>query len=343
MSTKDSPHKFELPASLQQRLRDVKINIAAGRAFFAAFKGKLTEQHPGPTTAELRALPPGAMRIWARRVHLYLEPDLMLKLDGFVADLQALDTTLPLMPDQRHTYTFAILEGEIRVPAASLEVMLNRFVLPEVGHPLKEVRIAFQNDRMIMRAKIHRLGMDLPITVESQLSVGPEGMIELLPERLAVSEVGVGGMFRFLRLDLEHLVDLRDGGPFRIKGNQISVDPAAIFPAPKASGRPGSVRVERGELVLVYPSEHPEPPPMLIDPQAPNYLLCAGHDLLIGKMLISDAYFQIVNQEPAPHLDFSLEHYREQLAAGQSSLGSGDRMLVRLPNLAPVARRGVEV
>lgn len=333
MSKPLRPQKFDLPAAVSRRLQDIKVNIEAGRAFYEAFKEKLTERAMGPSTAELQALPPGAMRLWARHVHLFLEPDLVLKLDGFVADLQAMDSTLPLMPDQRHTYTFAILEGELRVPASSLEVMLNRHVLPEVGQPLHDVQISFAGDRLVLRAKIHRMGLELPITMESRLGLDAQGRIVLEPERIAVSELGVGAMFRFLRLDLEHLMPLPADGPFRLDGNRITVDPAAIFPAPRASGRPGAIRVDRGELVLVYPTEHPLEPPMLIDPAAPNYLLCAGHDLLIGKMLITDAYFQIVNSEASTHLDFSLEHYREQLAAGQSSLGSGDRMLVKLPNL----------
>ncbi|MNL79476.1 hypothetical protein D3C87_2060900 [compost metagenome] len=47
-----------------------------------------------------------------------------------------------------------------------------------------------------------------------------------------------------------------------------------------------------------------------------------------------------MNQEPASHLDFSLDHYRSQLAAGSSSLHAGDQLLVRLPNLGASTRGG---
>ncbi|MNY31767.1 hypothetical protein D3C86_1659420 [compost metagenome] len=176
--------------------------------------------------------------------------------------------------------------------------------------------------------------------MESEVSVGPEGMIELLPQRLAVSEVGIGGMIKLFNLELDRLLEMPPDAPLRVSGNQITIDPAGIFPSPKAIGRPTAVRIERGELVLAYTDPTPAEAAPLLDPQAPNYMVCMGHDLLVGKMMMHDAHFQIVNQEPASHLDFSLDHYRSQLAAGSSSLHAGDQLLVRLPNLGPAKRGG---
>lgn len=248
------------------------------------------------------------------------------------------DPDEPLVPEARDTYVFAIRAGTVRLPAASLEALLNRYILPAVGAPLKDARLSISGDRLVLRGKVHRFRLDLPITLESQVAIGTDGMIELLPEHIAVSEVGVGGMFKLFKLELERLIDLPSGGPFRILGNQITIDPVQIFPAPRAIGHPSTVRIERGELVLEYgDGDRPTPPPLL--DEAPNYLMGVGHDLVVGRMLMHDACFQIVNQEPSKHLDFSLERYREQLGRGASSLRPGDQLLVRLPNLdGPLAR-----
>lgn len=319
--------------------RRIKTQAQILSAFVTAFGRTLITQKR--TTREEQALAeiaPGAMRVWAQNARLFFDDAVVLKLRDFVADLQVKDPDRPLIPELKDSYVFAIRQGQIRLTAPSLEALLNRYVLPAAGHPLREARLSIQGDRLVLRGKVHKMGLDLPITLESEVSVGPGGLMELLPHRIAVSEVGIGGMIKLFKLDLESLMDLPADGPFRVQGNQITIDPAEIFPAPKAIGRPTSVSLERNELVLIYQPETPIEPPPLIAPEAPNYMLCLGHDLLIGKMMMHDAYFQIINQDAANHIDFSLEHYREQLAAGNSSLHSGDQLLVRLPNLDPARR-----
>lgn len=319
--------------------RRIKTQAQILSAFVQAFGRTLITQKRA--TAEEQALAeiaPGAMRVWAQNARLFFDDAVVLKLRDFVADLQVKDPDRPLIPELKDSYVFAIRQGQIRLSAPSLEALLNRYVLPAAGHPLREARLSIVGDRLVLRGKVHKMGFDLPITLESEVSVGPGGFMELLPHRIAVSEVGIGGMIKLFKLDLEGLMDLPHEGPFRVRGNQITIDPAEIFPAPKAVGRPTAVALERNELVLTYTPETPIDPPPLIAPDAANYMLCLGHDLLVGKMMMHDAYFQIINQDPANFLDFSVERYREQLAAGNSSLHSGDQLLVRLPNLAPARR-----
>lgn len=319
--------------------RRIKTQAQILSAFVQAFGRTLITQKR--TSAEVQALAeiaPGSMRVWAENARLFFDDAVVLKLRGFVADLQVKDPDRPLIPELKDSYVFAIRQGQIRLSAASLEALLNRYVLPAAGHPLKEARLAISGDRLVLRGKVHKMGLDLPITLESEVSVGPGGLMELLPHRIALSEVGIGGMIRLFKLELESLMDLPSEGAFRVEGNRITVDPAEIFPSPKAIGRPSAVTLERNELVLSYASEQAIEPAPLIDPEAPNYMLCLGHDLLVGKMMMHDAYFQIINQEPASQVDFSLEHYREQLAAGNSSLHSGDQLVVRLPGLDATRR-----
>lgn len=319
------------PKTFQRRLKSQAQILSA---FVSAFGKTLITHKPEISDHErLAGIEEGAMRIWAQNVSLYFDDEVFLKLKDFVADLKVEDPATPFIPELKDSYVINIREGQIRLSAASLEALLARYVLPAAGSPLKDARLSISGDRMILRAKVRKFGIDVPITLESQVSVGPEGMIELLPQRLAVSEVGIGGMIKLFNLELDRLLDMPADGPLQVSGNQITIDPAGIFPSPRAIGRPTGVRIERGELVLVYSSPEPMEAAPLIDSHAPNYMLCMGHDLLVGKMMMHDAHFQIVNQEPASHLDFSLDHYRSQLAAGSSALQAGDQLLVRLPNL----------
>jgi hypothetical protein len=57
-----------------------------------------------------------------------------------------------------------------------------------------------------------------------------------------------------------------------------------------------------------------------------------GHDLLVGKITMTDVCLQMVPLDPAATLvELSLPHYRAQLAQGESSLKFGDELLYRIP------------
>lgn len=319
--------KFQLPRKLKTQAEIIS-------AFASAFgKTLITHAKPSPEAACLASIAQGSTRVWAQNVSFHLDDGVVLKLRDFVADLQVKDPEHPLVPEKRDTYFFVIRSGRIRLGASTVETLVNRYLLPAVGNPIKEARLTISGDRLILRGKVHKMGLDLPITLENLVGVTPDGMIELAPQRIAVSEVGLGGVLKFFKLELDNLMELPPNGPLQIHGDRMIIDPGGIFPSPKAVGLPSSVMIDRGELVLGYGETDPASVPPLLDHDAPNYLLCVGHHMLIGKMMMHDAYLQIINSEPSSHLDFSLERYRDQLAAGNSSLHAGDQLLVRLPNL----------
>lgn len=309
-------------------------------AFAKAFYQTLFSGHPpSPAEKELASLPEGRSRIWARNLHLYYDDAVVLKIRDMVADMRVHDAGYPLMPDRKDSYSIVIHQGSIRLPAASLEALLNRHVLYKSDLPLHDARISISGDRLILHAKLRwRLNLPVPIALECLLMPVEDGHIVLHVERIQAGEFGLGGLLGFLNMNLETLLPTSSGGVagMTVSGNRLYIDPIAALPQPRSEGRPTSVHLERGELVLTYePDDELDPPPPLIDPQAPCYVLGVGHDLLIGKMLMKDAYYQVVSHDGATHLDFALEGYRRQLAAGNSTLSNDGAVLVRLPNLDP--------
>jgi len=325
------PNPIRLP--LQRKARELS-------AFAKAFYQTLFTGHPpSPAEKELAALPEGRSRIWAKNLHLYYDDAVVLKIREMIADMRVHDPGYPLMPDRKDAYSIVIHQAEIRLPAASLEALLNRHVLPHSDLPLHDARVSIVGDRLILHAKLRwRLNLPVPIVLECQLLPVDAGRIVLLVERIRAAEIGLGGLLSFLHLNLESLLpQSQEGtGGMTVEENRLYIDPIATLPEPRSEGRPTSVHLERGELVLKYePEDELDPPPPLIDPQAPCYVLGVGHDLLIGKMLMKDAYYQVVSRDGAKHLDFALAGYRRQLAEGNSTLSNDGGVLVRLPNLNP--------
>ncbi len=309
-------------------------------AFAKAFYQTLFTGHPpSPAEKELQSLPEGRSRIWARNLHLYYDDAVVLKIRDLVADMRVHDSGYPLMPDRKDAYSIVIHQGTIRLPAASLEALLNRHVLHKSDLPLYDARVSISGDRLTLHAKLRwKLNLPLPIALDCLLLPIEDGRIVLEVERIRAAEIGLGGLMGFLNMNLEALLPSSGMGAagLTVRDNRLCIDPIATLPEPRSEGRPKEARLERGELVLIYmPDETLDAPPPLIDSQAPCYVLGVGHDLLIGKMLMKDAYYQVVSRDGATHLDFALEGYREQLAAGNSTLSNDGAVLVRLPNLNP--------
>lgn len=307
-------------------------------AFAKAFYQTLFTGHPpSPAEKELAAIPAGRSRIWAKNLHLYYDDAVVLRIKDMVADMRVHDPGFPLMPDRKDSYSIVIHQGTIRVPAASLEALLNRHVLPKADLPLQEARVSISEDHLILHAKLRwKFNLPVPIVLECRLMPVDDGRVVLLVDRIRAAEIGLGGLLGFLNMNLESLLAPPPGGSLEVRDNQLYIDTIATLPEPRSEGRPISAHLERGELVLRYePLVAMDPPPPLIEPEAPCYVLGVGHDLLIGKMLMKDAYYQVVSRDGATHLDFSLEGYRQQLAAGNSTLSNDGAVLVRLPNLNP--------
>ena len=85
-------------------------------------------------------------------------------------------------------------------------------------------------------------------------------------------------------------------------------------------------------LVMTYDSGAAPSEPPLMEPEAKSYIAMLGHDLLVGKVTMKDVNLQMVPLDPlAGWVEFSLPHYRSQLAQGESSLKFQDELLYKLP------------
>jgi hypothetical protein len=273
------------------------------------------------------------MRLWARKVALALEPDIVLQLEDLVCDLVARDPAQPLRVDEPDTYRFRFLSGRLRLSFHSLEMIMNRHVLPAAGYPLRDARLASEHGRFVIRGLATWMNLPLPVTLETVPSIGDGGALHFEVRHFAVRDVGVGGFLRFVGLDLESLVTLRSQGIFEITGDHMRLDPLAVFTRPVAEGHPAEVNLLRDGLELVYEASESLGTPLWIDEMASSTLLAMGHSLEVGPMLLQQTHYQIVPLVSSDRLELSVARYREQLAGGHSTLSLKDALLVRMPSL----------
>ncbi|MEB3188362.1 MAG: hypothetical protein VKP72_13085 [bacterium] len=278
-------------------------------------------------------LPEGTMRLWARKVALALEPDVVLQLEDLVCDLVANDPMAPLRVEDPETYRFRFLSGRMRLSLHTLEVIMNRHVLPAAGYPLRDARLSSEHGRLVIRGVATWMNLPLPVTLETLPSVGDGGHLFFEVKHFAVRDVGVGGFLRFVGLDLESLVTLRSQGAFEIAGDHMRLDPLAVFTRPAAEGHPSEVLLLRDGLEFVYRTDENLGSPLWIDEAASSTLLGMGHPMEVGPMVLQQTHYQVVPLVSSDRLELSVPRHREQLAGGNSTLTRQDTLLIRMPSL----------
>jgi hypothetical protein len=72
--------------------------------------------------------------------------------------------------------------------------------------------------------------------------------------------------------------------------------------------------------------------------KAQNYIYHKGGVLRFGKLTMTDADLEIVDQSSLTPFDFSLPDYNRQLVAGHSKNTSTHGLIVFMPDLATLSR-----
>lgn len=305
-------------------------------AFVKAFGKKLMagKSHHAAVTAQLHDIPEGHSRMWARNAKLVMEEGITLLLDQLQAEIVSLDPLTPLIPEEREAYTFNIQHGRMAMDEASLSTLMNRYAFPAGQRsPLYNIRISLPDGLLVIDGTLRvNRWMTLALHMSNAVAVTAEGLIELQPLEIKSGAIPVGKIMETLGVELGRFMPATGQSAMRFEAGKILVDPTGLFPAPKASGKLVHAEVTGEHLVMSYDNGQPPTQPLLMEPDAPSYIAMLGHDLLVGKVMMKDINLQMIPLDPlAGWVEFSLPHYRWQLAQGESSLKFADELLYKLP------------
>ena len=304
-------------------------------AFVSAFRKTLREgvSHQHAVAARLSEVPEGTSRFWARNAKLEMEEGIVLLLDEMQALIHSVDPDCPLIPEKRESYSFDIQRGRLALDPTSLSNMLNRYAFPGRRSPLYGLEIKLGGGLLHLDGtfRVHRF-LSIGLTVSATVGVGASGLLELTPVEIRCGIIPIDKIMGMLGQSLERLVPSAAGSPVRVVDGHFVIDPAGLFPAPKAAGRLVHAEISGEHLVMTYDDGSDAIAPPLQEQDAGAYIAMLGHDLLIGKIIVKDVSLQLVPMEPqASWVEFSVPRYRAQLAQGESRLRPGDELFYRLP------------
>jgi len=229
--------------------------------------------------------------------------------------------------DDKNSFRIAIQRAQITISTASLANALNSYVFSGHDSPLKGVSISVEKGLVHVKGRLHTKG-NLPFEMAGTLAPTADGQVELRSQKVRALHLPVKGIMDLFGIDTSDVVDTSKLPGIRAEKDDLILDPALILPPPHITGAVKSLHVE-GQSIVMTIGDKSEP---LGPAPAKNFMTFHGNRLAFGKLLMTNTDLTIVDTTPDDALDFFLDHYKEQLAAGYTKITPLFALRVFLPD-----------
>lgn len=268
-----------------------------------------------------------------QNVNLHLNASIVLQIRQLKGEMRAIRSGEPVTFDDLNSFETQISSGEIAISTKTLSDLLNQQVFAYRGAPLKNLTVTIDHGRVKETGTMHK-GIDLPFEIEGTLDVTANGEIRLHADKISSAHVPFKGLMHLFGEDLAKLIHIKKDHGVAIEGDDIFLDPTRMLPAPRIRGRVTAIRVEGDLIVQTFGSPGGK---LMIPPyKASNYLYHRGGVLRFGKLTMTDADLEIVDESPNSPFEFSLPDYNRQLVAGYSKNTLSHGLIVFMPDLTTV-------
>jgi hypothetical protein len=296
-----------------------------------------TDPIPTPKEAEAKA----ATQTEMHNVDFALDEQLVLNIHQLRGEMQAKVAGEPLNFDNKTTFVLRIDTAEIGLKSASLDRLMNVYVLDVPNPPLRDLHIEMAGKQLEQSGTMHKV-IDIPFTMWGDVSVS-EGKIRIHPTKIDICGLNGLGLLKAVGMSLEKMLKLPPERGMTVEGNDMLLDPTKLLPPPKTEMKLVAVRVEGDELVQTFDAGLHLPPLRPKHPELKNWMYYRNGTLRMGKLLMVDADMQVVDTDPSDPFDFFLDRYNEQLVAGYNRNTPDHGLIVHMPDLGDIGKKPLSV
>jgi len=225
------------------------------------------------------------------------------------------DNEFPIF-DDKNSFRIRIDAAEIAISTANVANVLNSYVFARPHTPLTSISVAIENGRLKVKGKLHDKG-DIPFEANGIVSATPDGKVRVHGEKIKALHVPVKGLMDLFGVDVSDLIQTGKVPGVEAQENDLILDLERILPPPHMEGKVTAIRVEDGTIVETFGGSAKNTARKI---QNGNYMSYQGNRLRFGKLTMTDADLLLIDMDPNDPLDFYLDHYKEQLAAGYTKI-----------------------
>jgi hypothetical protein len=223
------------------------------------------------------------------------------------------DYELPIL-DAKDSFKIRIDSGEVAVGPGDLSELLNRYIFRGSRSPLTDLSVVLANGGLRVKGKLHRQG-DVPFESEGVLTPTPDGKIRLESQRMKAFHLPVKRLMDLFGIDVSDLIKNGKIAGVTAEGNALVLDLNQILPPPRIDGRVVAIRVDPAALVLTFGGgqDKEKPGPKM---ERRSYMAYQGRQLRVANLTVTGVDLALFDVDANATLDFFLDRYRDQLAAG---------------------------
>ena len=277
-----------------------------------------------------------AVQLDMRNVDLHLTNDIQLQVHRLAGSMTGNRPGRPINLDDTTSYRIDVSSGEVAIDLASLNAVVAR-ALGDGKSNVHHVRLAIEDGTLRQKGTIDK-AIDIPFNAKGAVGVTADGKIRIHTESVKGYGVPVKPLMKIFGVEMDNLLRVQPGNGITVENNDLILDPSRLMPPPAMNGRITSVRVEGQSLVQVLGGGNapsPKPPPI-----GPNHILWRGGQISFGKLTMTESDLEIVDDDPADPLDFSVDGWNRQLTAGYSKVTRARGLQAHVPDFNDLGRRG---
>ena len=276
----------------------------------------------------------GPVEIEMRNVHLRAD-------DGIAIDVRYLRGQMvsrvkgqPPAFDDPQSYVLRVATGEVSMDLSSLQTLLSQRLFAGPDAPLTDVHVSIDKDgRLEQSGKLHKGPIAIPVSMKASVGVSPDGRLLLHVETEKTLGIPTTGLLALFGVRVEDLVHLKETHGVEISDNDVLITPGLVVPPPEIDGRLASATIRGNRLVQTFArdpdlSSAPLHPP----DKTPNYIYLSGSVLRFGKLTMTGADLELVDENPKTPFDFFPREYLEQLVAGYSKTTMTGGLVTHMPD-----------
>ncbi len=261
--------------------------------------------------------PDAAVRTQMRNVNCHFSDKVSVRINYLNGALVPIGNNAFPATDDKNSFTIRIDTAQIAISPQDLANLLNSYVFARPGSPVSGISVATTpNGQLKVKGRLHDKG-DLPFETQGVLNPTRDGRLRLHSDKVRALHVPVKGLMDAFGIEVADLIKSGKVPGLQAEENDLIVDLEQILPPPHIDGKVTAIRVETNSIIQTFGDADAKPGPK---PQSGSYMAFHGNRLRFGKLTMDDADIVLSDVNPAAPLDFFLDHYKDQLAAGYTKI-----------------------
>jgi hypothetical protein len=260
-----------------------------------------------------------SIRAQMRNVKFRLSEDvsvLIRSLNGALAPVG--EHPFPVM-DDKNSFKIHVDSADILMDPSDLTRLLNSYVFARPKSPVGGVSISIEKGQLKVKGKLRDEG-NIPFETAGTLSPTRDGKVRLHGDKIKALHVPVKGLMDAFGVEIDDLIKSGKIPGVDAKENDLILDLQQVLPPPHIEGAVTAIRIEGNGIAATFGKTVERAPSNA--PSQGNFMAYQGNRMQFGKLIMDDVDLILLDMDPADPLDFYLDRYKEQVAAGYTKIST---------------------